>query len=102
MLLLYTLLLYSILRTAFITSGYGRYLCCGVATLIFCHVFINIGMSIGIAPVTGLPLPLVSYGGSFIMTAMTTLGIVQSVYRATKAEAEDSPGKLEFRYIIKR
>lgn len=102
LLLLYTLLLYSILRTAFLTSGYGRYLCCGVATLIFCHVFINIGMSIGIAPVTGLPLPLVSYGGSFIMTAMTTLGIVQSVYRATKAEAEDSPGKPEFRYIIKR
>ncbi|MBE6356626.1 MAG: rod shape-determining protein RodA [Lentisphaerae bacterium] len=86
LLLLYILLLYSILRTAFITSGYGRYLCCGVATLIFCHIFINTGMSIGIAPVTGLPLPLVSYGGSFIMTSMTTLGIVQSVYRTTKAE----------------
>ena len=74
------LLLFSILRTAFIASGYGRYIACGVATLIFCHIFINIGMSIGIAPVTGLPLPLVSYGGTFMVTSLMALGIVQSVY----------------------
>ena len=66
------------------------------------QIGINVGMNLGIFPVIGLTLPLVSYGGSFIMTAMTTLGIVQSVYRATKAEAEDSPGKPEVRYIIKR
>ena len=84
----YLLLLYTILRTAFLASGYGRYIACGVATLIFCHIFINIGMSIGIAPVTGLPLPLVSYGGSFILTALTTLGVVQSIYRQNKAEKE--------------
>lgn len=89
LLTLYTLLLYCILRTAFLASGYGRYLCVGVATLIFCHIFINIGMSIGIAPVTGLPLPLVSYGGSFIMTSMTTLGLVQSVYRQTRLADEN-------------
>ena len=88
LLLLYLLLLYSILRTAFLSSGYGRYLACGIAALMFCHIFINIGMSIGIAPVTGLPLPLVSYGGSFILTALTTLGIVQSIYRQNKAEKE--------------
>jgi len=86
LLLLYLVLLYTILRTAFLVSGYGRYIAVGVATLIFCHIFINIGMSIGIAPVTGLPLPLVSYGGSFILTAMTTLGLVQSVYRQKKLE----------------
>lgn len=83
---IYLLLLYTILRTAFIVSGYGRYIAVGVAVLIFCHIFINIGMSIGIAPVTGLPLPLVSYGGSFILTAMATLGLVQSVYRHAKLE----------------
>ena len=87
-LFLYAMLLYSILRTAFIVSGLGRYIAAGVATLIFCHIFINIGMSIGIAPVTGLPLPLVSYGGSFILTAMTTLGLVQSIYRQAKLTAE--------------
>lgn len=86
LLLIYMLLLYTILRTAFLVSGYGRYIAVGVATLIFCHIFINIGMSIGITPVTGLPLPLVSYGGSFIMTAMTTLGIVQSIYRHYKKD----------------
>ena len=86
LLLLYLILLYTILRTAFLASGYGRYIAVGVGTLIFCHLYINIGMSIGIAPVTGLPLPLVSYGGSFILTAMTTLGLVQSVYRQKKLE----------------
>ncbi|MBR7121460.1 MAG: rod shape-determining protein RodA [Lentisphaeria bacterium] len=89
LLTLYALLLYTILRTAFLVSSYGRYIACGVATLIFCHIFINIGMSVGIAPVTGLPLPLVSYGGSFILTAMTTLGIVQSIYRHTRIDDED-------------
>ena len=85
----YAIMLYTILRTAFLTSGYGRYVCCGIATLIFCHIFINIGMSIGIAPVTGLPLPLVSYGGSFIITAMTMLGITQAIYRQTRMEARE-------------
>ena len=89
LLLIYLLLLFTILRTAFMASGYGRYIACGVATLIFCHIFINIGMSIGIAPVTGLPLPLVSYGGSFILTSLTTLGVVQSIYRQNKADAEE-------------
>jgi len=89
LLLLYGLLLYSILRTAFMVSGYGRYLASGICTLIFCHVFINIGMSAGIAPVTGLPLPLVSYGGSFILTAMITLGIMQSVYRHARLDEMD-------------
>lgn len=89
LLTLYLVLLYTILRTAFIVSGYGRYIAVGVAMLIFCHIFINIGMSIGIAPVTGLPLPLVSYGGSFILTTMTTLGLVQSIYRHAKLEMLD-------------
>ena len=88
LLLLYLILLYTILRTAFLASGYGRYIAVGVGTLIFCHLYINIGMSIGIAPVTGLPLPLVSYGGSFILTALATLGLVQSIHRQNKLELE--------------
>ena len=88
LLLLYLILLYTILRTAFLASGYGRYIAVGVGTLIFCHIYINIGMSIGIAPVTGLPLPLVSYGGSFILTALATLGLVQSIHRQNKLELE--------------
>jgi rod shape determining protein RodA len=47
--------------------------------LLFFHVFINIGMSIGVAPVSGLSLPLVSYGGSFIVITMAALGLMQSI-----------------------
>ena len=58
----------------------GRLLCVGVVSLIFCHVFINIAMTVGLMPITGLPLPLLSYGGSFMIMMMSALGIIQSVY----------------------
>ena len=57
----------------------GRLLCVGVVSMVFFHVFINIAMTIGLMPITGLPLPLLSYGGSFTVTIMAALGIVQSV-----------------------
>jgi len=59
---------------------FGRMLCVGITTLIFCHVFVNIAMTVGLMPITGLPLPLLSYGGSFMVVMMSALGIVQSVY----------------------
>lgn len=58
----------------------ARLLCVGIGTLVFCHVFINIAMTVGLMPITGLPLPLLSYGGSFMVTLMGALGLVQSVY----------------------
>ncbi len=58
----------------------GRMLAVGVTGLLFCHVFVNIAMTIGLLPITGLPLPLISYGGSFMVSTMIGLGIVQSVY----------------------
>ena len=85
LLTLYVLLLFSILRTAFRAPPFGRLLAVGIAVLFFCHVYINIGMCIGLAPVTGLPLPLVSYGGSFVFVSMAALGIVQSVHRRLDA-----------------
>lgn len=57
----------------------GRLYCVGVMTLIFSHMFINIAMTIGLMPITGLPLPFISYGRTFLFTAMVMLGIVQSV-----------------------
>lgn len=62
------------------TDKIGRLLCVGVVAMIFCHVFINIAMTVGLVPITGLPLPLLSYGGSFMVVTMSALGIVQSVY----------------------
>jgi rod shape determining protein RodA len=53
----------------------------GVSVLLMTHVFINVGMTIGITPITGLPLPFLSYGGSFLVTCFVMLGMVQSVYR---------------------
>lgn len=58
----------------------GRLLATGVVSLLFCHVFVNMAMTVGLVPITGLPLPLVSYGGSFMLSTMFGLGLVQSVY----------------------
>lgn len=60
---------------------FGRVLASGFGTMLFCHVFVNIGMNINLAPVTGIPLPLVSYGGTFLVTTMAMLGILQSISR---------------------
>ncbi len=57
----------------------GRLLCTGITSLIFFHVFINIAMTVGLMPITGLPLPLLSYGGTFMVVMMSALGIIQSV-----------------------
>ena len=61
-------------------DGLGRLLSVGVVVLIFTYTFLNIGMTISITPITGLPLPLISYGGSFLMMILFALGILQSVW----------------------
>ena len=57
----------------------GRLLAVGVSSLVFAHVYINIAMSIGLLPITGLPLPFISSGRTFLVTVMCGLGLVQSV-----------------------
>ncbi len=80
----YAVLLLSILRCAYrAIDDFGRYFAVGTAMILFAHVLINAGMSLGVMPVTGLSLPFVSYGGSFLMTAMAMLGILQAVRRET-------------------
>jgi rod shape determining protein RodA len=59
---------------------FGRLVTLGIGVMLFCHVFVNIAMTIGILPITGLPLPLMSYGGSYMVSTMIALGLVQSVY----------------------
>jgi rod shape determining protein RodA len=58
----------------------GKLLAVGVVTLLFSHIFINIGMNIRIVPVTGIPLPLLSYGGSSVLGSLIAIGILQNVY----------------------
>ena len=77
---LYFLLIFTILKIAQKTEDrYGQLVCYGIAAIIFFLFFFNIGMVIGVMPVKGLPLLLLSYGGSSLMFVSTMLGIVQSV-----------------------
>jgi len=66
-------------------DNFGMYLCLGVFFMLLFQVIVNIGMNIGILPVTGIPLPLLSYGGSSLITTMAALGLVQSVVARQKA-----------------
>lgn len=60
-------------------DSYGKYICVGVMGMFLFHVLENIGMTIGIMPVTGIPLPFVSYGGSSLLTNMISIGLVLNV-----------------------
>ena len=80
-LLLYAVVLWGGLRAAVRSRDrFGRLVAVGVMTLLFFHLFVNMAMTIGLMPVTGIPLPLISYGGSFMVCTLAGLGLVQSVY----------------------
>jgi rod shape determining protein RodA len=79
---LYALLLYRIWRTAQNASSlFGRLLCTGVFAMFLFQIFQSVGMTMGMMPITGIPLPLVSYGGSSMLTSMLALGLVAGVHR---------------------
>lgn len=63
---------------------FGCFLCVGASVILIVHSFINIGMTIGIMPITGLPLPFISYGGSFVWICALLQGLIQSTYRFRK------------------
>ena len=62
-------------------NNYGRYIATGVGAMLLFHVFENVGMCIGLMPVTGIPLPFISYGGTSLITNMVAIGIVLSITR---------------------
>ncbi len=83
---LYAVVLFSGIRIAGqARDRLGKLLAVGVVTLLFSHVFINIGMNIRIMPVTGVPLPLLSYGGSSVLVSLIAMGLLQNVYIYRKA-----------------
>ena len=78
---LYIVVLFSGLRVAGqARDRLGKLLAVGVVTLLFSHVFINIGMNIRLMPVTGVPLPLLSYGGSSVLSSLIAMGLLQNVH----------------------
>lgn len=79
--LLFGVMIWRIWRIAQLSSdSMGMLLCVGVMSMLLFHIFENIGMNLGIMPITGIPLPLVSQGGSAVMASFVALGLVQSVH----------------------
>lgn len=83
----YAFVLFRILKiSANATTIRGKYICLGIATYIFLHIFINLGGLFGIIPLTGVPLPFLSYGGSFAISLMCSLAVVQRIAIDNKTE----------------
>ncbi len=82
--LLFTLIFRCIANSRLAKNEFGSYICIGVAIMFFAHVFENIGMCIGLMPVTGIPLPFFSYGGSSVITNFIAIGLVLNVYMRRK------------------
>lgn len=84
---LYLILIVRIyLLSAQTIDRFGAYICIGVASMLLFHVLINVGMNMGIMPVTGIPLPLISAGGTSMLMTMLALGLVLSVARHRESQ----------------
>jgi rod shape determining protein RodA len=92
LLVLFFLLIWRILHVATISRDrFGVLIAVGVSTIFLFHVFVNIGMTMGIMPVTGIPLPFISYGRSNLVVSVLSLGLLQSIAIHSKAEASKHP-----------
>ena len=60
-------------------NSFGRYICTGIGAMFLFHIFENVGMCIGLMPVTGIPLPFITYGGSSLITNLIAVGLIMSV-----------------------
>jgi rod shape determining protein RodA len=84
---LFFILIWRILHVATIARDrFGVLLAVGVATIFLFHVFVNVGMAMGIMPVTGIPLPFISYGRSSLVMSLLSLGVLQSIVIRSKTE----------------
>ncbi len=80
LLALFATMLFRIFKTlSLVNNKFGYLICVGAITFIVVQFLINVGMNLGVAPVTGIPLPFVSYGGSHILVGMILIGIIQSI-----------------------
>jgi rod shape determining protein RodA len=83
---LYSLLIWRGLRALTMAKNlYGALLAGGITAMMLFQVFINVGMTVGIMPITGIPLPLMSYGGSSVITTFLAIGLLQSIYAQGRA-----------------
>ena len=78
---LYALLIWRSLRVLTLAKNlYGALIAGGIAAMLMFQVFVNVGMTVGIMPITGIPLPLMSYGGSSVITTFLAIGLLQSIH----------------------
>jgi len=86
---LYALLIWRTLRILTMAKDlFGSLVAAGVVAMLMFQVFVNVGMSVGIMPITGVTLPLMSYGGSSVITTLLAVGLLQSIYvQASAAQA---------------
>jgi rod shape determining protein RodA len=94
---LYALLIWRTLRILTISKDlFGTLVAGGVVAMLMFQVFVNVGMAVGIMPITGVTLPLMSYGGSSVITTLLAVGLLQSIY--VRAGASQAPRGSVFRY----
>jgi rod shape determining protein RodA len=84
------ILIYAFVMSLRCRSQFGRLIGIGVSTSFFLNVFVNIAMVMGLVPVVGMPLPLISYGGSAMLTLMFSFGLLLCVY--INRDVQISPG----------
>jgi rod shape determining protein RodA len=78
---LYALLIWRALRIVTLSkNSYGTLVAGGIAGMLLFQVFVNVGMNLGIMPITGIPLPLMSYGGSSVLATFVAVGVLQSIH----------------------
>ena len=85
---MYALLIWRGLRILTVSKNlFGAIVAGGIVSMLMFQVFVNVGMNVGIMPITGIPLPLFSYGGSSVLTTFLAVGLLQSIYAQGRAAA---------------
>ena len=94
---LYALLIWRALRILTLAKNlFGALIAGGIAAMLLFQVFVNVGMTIGIMPITGIPLPLLSYGGSSVISTFLAVGLLQSIHAQARASAATKGRVLTF------
>ncbi len=94
---LYALLVWRGLRILTVAKNlYGALIAGGIVAMLLFQVFINVGMNVGIMPITGIPLPLLSYGGSSVLSTLLAIGLLQSIYAQGRYAAATKRRSLPF------
>ncbi len=94
---LYALLIWRGLRILTVAKNlYGALIAGGIVAMLLFQVFINVGMNVGIMPITGIPLPLLSYGGSSVIATLLAIGLLQSIYAQGRVSAAAKGRGLSF------